>query len=69
MDIVEICTRYYGIDWLVRCVIFFDGFQIKWTNWSGALQAGVHTYTDETMVAKDVWARVVRREVALTSWR
>ena len=61
--------RAYGYAYVEAKWFDADGFQIKWTNWSGALQAGLHTYTDETMVAKDVWARVVRREVALLSWR
>lgn len=46
-----------------------NNFQIEWSNWSGRILQGTHTYSDETMVRKDIWARVVRRDVVLLSWR
>ena len=46
-----------------------NGFQVERAIWTGALKAGTHTYTDQTLIAKDIWSRVVRREVVLVSWR
>lgn len=45
-----------------------DGFQVEWSNWADNLRKGVHTYTDETMCSRDIWATVVRRKVTLESW-
>lgn len=45
-----------------------DGFQVEWSNWLDTLRKGVHTYTDETMCRKDIWATVVRRTVRLERW-
>ena len=46
-----------------------DGFQVEWSNWAGNLKKGIHEYTDETMVRRDIWSTVTRRRVTLESWR
>lgn len=60
--------KYYSYAYVEAKWYDADGFQIDWTNWVGALQQGIHTYTDETMIKKDVWARVKSRTVELKSW-
>ena len=56
LSVVEI--RWYDV----------NGLQIAMGTWIGQLTRGTYTYSEETMVLKDVWARVVRREVEITSW-
>lgn len=60
--------RPYGYAYVEAKWFDADGFQIEWTNWSGSLAQGVHTYTDETMIKKEVWGRVVSRIVTLVTW-
>ena len=55
---------YVEIKWFDK-----DDFQVDWSNWSGALKKGVHTYTDETYVDKADWRKIVRRKAELITWR
>lgn len=59
---------YYSSGYVVARWFDADNFQVEWTNWLGPLNEGIHTYTDETMIKKEIWAQVVRREVTLESW-
>ena len=45
-----------------------NDFQIDYDMWIGQLTRGSYTYSATAMVLKDVWAKVVRREVEIKSW-
>ena len=61
--------RAYGYAYVEIRWYDANDFQVEWSNWAESLRQGTHTYSDETMVRKDIWTRVVRREVVLLSWR
>jgi len=61
--------RAYGYAYVEIRWYDANGFQIEWSNWAEALKQGIHTYSDETMVLKEIWGRIIRREVVLLTWR